>query len=63
MYPNINASPLPKEDIHANIVIDLIYNPQKTSLLKFAEELGIKGIGGEIMLKEQAVKAHEIWSA
>jgi shikimate dehydrogenase len=54
---------LPKEDIHANIVIDLIYNPQKTSLLKFAEELGIKGIGGEIMLKEQAVKAHEIWSA
>jgi shikimate dehydrogenase len=36
MYPNINASPLPKEDIHANIVIDLIYNPQKTSLLKLS---------------------------
>lgn len=62
MYPNINASPLQKEDIHADIVIDLIYNPEKTLLLKFAEELGVKGINGEIMLKEQALKAYEIWN-
>jgi len=62
MYPNVDASPLSKEDIHTNVVIDLIYNPQKTLLLKYAEELGIKGISGGLMLTEQAVKAQEIWN-
>ena len=62
MYPNIDVSPLPREYINADIVIDMIYNPPKTLLLKYAKELGIKGINGSLMLKEQAVKAHEIWS-
>ncbi|MDD4564302.1 MAG: shikimate dehydrogenase [Eubacteriales bacterium] len=62
MYPNVDASPLPKEDINTNVVIDLIYNPQKTLLLQYTEELGIRGISGSLMLKEQAVKAHEIWN-
>lgn len=62
MYPNIDASPLSKKDLRTNVVIDLIYNPQKTLLLQYAEKLGIKGISGSLMLKEQAVKAHEIWN-
>jgi len=61
MYPNTNASPLPKECIHADVVIDTIYNPPKTLLLRYAEELGIKGINGSRMLEEQAAKAYDIW--
>lgn len=62
MYPDIDACPIPKECINADTVIDMIYNPTKTLLLKYAEELGLKAINGDVMLKEQAVKAYEIWT-
>ena len=62
MYPNIDVSPIPKEYIKAGIVIDMVYNPEKTLLLKYAEELGCKAINGSLMLKEQALKAQEIWT-
>ena len=62
MYPNVDASPIPKECIKTDIVLDMIYNPPKTLLLKYAEELGIRGINGSHMLKEQAVKAQDIWN-
>lgn len=62
MYPNTDTSPITKDFINTEIVIDTIYNPPKTQLLKFAEELGIRGINGSYMLKEQAVKAYDIWT-
>lgn len=62
MYPNADSSPIPKEYIHADTVIDTIYNPAKTLLLKYAEELGCKAINGDLMLKQQAVKAQDIWA-
>lgn len=62
MYPNVDASPIPKESINSDIVIDMIYNPQRTLLLKYADELGLKGFNGSYMLKEQAVKAQDIWN-
>jgi Shikimate 5-dehydrogenase len=62
MYPNTDVAPVPKESINTGVVIDMIYNPQKTLLLKYADELGIKGINGSYMLKEQAVKAQDIWA-
>ncbi len=62
MYPNVEASPIPKECIKADVVIDTIYNPSKTLLLQYAEELGIKTINGSLMLKEQALKSQEIWA-
>lgn len=39
------------------LVIDLVYNPKETPLLKQAKELGISRIGGLEMLKFQAEKA------
>ena len=39
------------------LVIDLVYNPEETPLLKQAKELGITCIGGMEMLKFQAEKA------
>lgn len=62
MHPNIDASPISKECINADVVIDTIYNPAKTLLLKYAEELGLRGINGDYMLYQQAVKAQDIWN-
>lgn len=61
MHPHTDAVPIPKEYINADIVIDMIYNPPKTLFLKYAEELGIPGVNGSYMLREQAVKAQDIW--
>jgi shikimate dehydrogenase len=62
MYPNVEASPVPREYINTDVVIDLIYNPAKTLLLQYAEELGLKTVNGSYMLREQAVKAYDIWT-
>lgn len=61
MYPNTEVSPVDKESINAEVVIDMIYNPPKTLLLKYAEELGLQAINGSLMLREQAEKAQDIW--
>lgn len=63
-YPNVNDKlPIPfnyfTED---HLVVDLIYNPERTYLLKCAEEHGAMVLNGSSMLKEQALKAWEIWN-
>ena len=41
-FPNINLCPIPKEIIiKSNFVFDLIYNPTKTKLLKYAKQANI----------------------
>ena len=45
-----------------HLVVDLIYNPAKTKFLQKAEEGGATILNGESMLKEQALKAWEIWN-
>ncbi len=42
-------------------VIDLIYNPEKTMLLKLAEEAGCTIYNGMMMLKQQAIESWKIW--
>ncbi|MBM7613735.1 shikimate dehydrogenase [Alkaliphilus hydrothermalis] len=51
------------EDIikKAEIVYDLIYNPNPTKLLKVAKQYNCRVINGLTMLFYQAVKAEEIW--
>jgi shikimate dehydrogenase len=44
-----------------HLVVDLIYNPEKTKFLEFSEEYGATILNGETMLKEQALKAWSIW--
>lgn len=45
-----------------HLVVDLIYNPEKTKLLQQAEAQGADILNGHSMLKEQALKAWEIWN-
>jgi shikimate dehydrogenase len=64
MYPKVEASPLTKELISKfKVVVDVIYNPQETLLLKYAKELGLQGINGLYMLVGQAIKSEELWNS
>ena len=62
MYPNTEASPIPREYVNTGVIVDLIYNPKETLLLKYGRERGIKGVNGEEMLYRQALKAQDIWA-
>ena len=45
-----------------SIVYDIVYNPLKTELIKYAKKHGIKTIQGLDMLIYQGAKAFEIWT-
>lgn len=62
MYPDSYRSPLRKEQLEgAGFIMDLIYNPSKTLLLQYSEELGIPCANGLYMLVAQAFRSEEIW--
>ena len=63
MAPQQNLSPLPSASLHKNVaVIDLIYNPLETELLRAAKKAGAKILNGLPMLIYQGVAALELWS-
>lgn len=63
MYPYINDCPLSEDIIQGFAeVIDLIYNPIETKLLRYARKNHLKYANGLYMLAAQAVKAQEIWN-
>lgn len=65
MYPNIDASPVTKEELKKmmpnGIVYDIIYNPPQTLLLLQARSLGFKTINGTEMLIRQGAQSLSIW--
>ncbi|WP_202710198.1 shikimate dehydrogenase [Sporosalibacterium faouarense] len=62
MYPDTDKSPIGKKEIEGcRVVLDLIYNPRETLLIKQARELNIKADNGLYMLVGQAIKAQELW--
>jgi shikimate dehydrogenase len=63
MWPQITDSPLGGYNFFSDqIVVDIIYNPLQTKLLKDACDVGCTVINGLDMLVGQAVKAIEIWT-
>lgn len=64
-YPNTTEMPkIPIEFLKStHLVIDLIYNPSESRLLKEAKQQGAMTLNGESMLKEQALKSFEIWNS
>ncbi|MEM0453167.1 MAG: shikimate dehydrogenase [Sulfolobales archaeon] len=63
MYPNINESLIPKDLISNDlIVMDVVYNPVETKLLRDAKERGAKIIDGVHMLVHQAAAAFKLWT-
>lgn len=63
-FPNVAEIPdIPVEFItNEHLVVDLIYNPEKTALLIAAEKKGAIIVNGASMLREQALKAWEIFT-
>lgn len=63
-FPQINEfPPIPMEFIGINhFLIDLIYNPSETYLLKLAKKNGALTLNGWSMLQQQAEKSWEIWN-
>lgn len=64
MYPNVDVQPIINtDDINESMVVmDLIYNPEETVLLKEAKKQGAKTINGLGMLVYQGAIAFEIWT-
>jgi len=64
MWPMTDDSPLNEYNFNPDqIVVDIIYNPLETKLLKDASNSGCTVINGLDMLVGQAVKAIEIWTS
>lgn len=62
MHPHDGISPLASGELHARIVMDLIYRPQRTRLLKIAAQKGIATVSGAEMFLAQGTAQWEIWT-
>ncbi|MCP1103540.1 shikimate dehydrogenase [Aequitasia blattaphilus] len=60
----VGMSPIKDESMLRKdlVVMDVIYNPEKSRLLEMAEEQGCKIINGKNMLMYQGAKSFEIWT-
>jgi shikimate dehydrogenase len=63
MQPHDKVSPVPREALSRNMtVMDIVYSPLKTKLLREAEEKGCQTIDGLEMLARQGAAQFEIWT-
>lgn len=63
MHPDVNSSPVPSDFLNSGLcVMDIIYNPLETKLVKDAKSLGAKVVLGLEMLLYQGAVAFEIWT-
>ncbi|MBU0762057.1 MAG: shikimate dehydrogenase [Candidatus Altiarchaeota archaeon] len=62
MHPHTGATPVKKKLLNPGLsIIDIVYNPVETTLIKDARDAGCKVAGGVDMLVYQGAKAFEIW--
>ena len=61
MYPNVDESYF-NDAIPADLVMDMVYNPMETLLIKRAKEQGKEIIPGIEMFLEQAGQQFTIWT-
>ena len=63
MHPDVNRSPVPSDLLRRDLcVMDIIYNPLETKLVKAAKSVGAKVVLGLEMLLYQGAVAFEIWT-
>jgi shikimate 5-dehydrogenase len=62
MHPNAGVSPLTAAESHCRVVMDLIYRPQRTALLKLAAQKRIATVSGVEMFVAQGVAQWEMWT-
>ncbi len=62
MWPHNSESLLRAEQINADTVFDLVYNPSETRLLQLARARGSRTISGLEMFLSQAARQFEYWT-
>jgi 3-dehydroquinate dehydratase/shikimate dehydrogenase len=62
MHGNPNRLPIQENELNADLVFDLVYNPLETPLLRLARERGIGTISGVEMFVQQGVRQFELWT-
>jgi len=63
MSPHVNEIPVKEEMLDMGMVVmDIVYNPVKTRLLKTAEAMGCQTIDGVAMLVYQGAFQFELWT-
>jgi shikimate dehydrogenase len=63
MHPDVSKSPVPSDLLHSDLcVMDIIYNPLETKLVKDAKTVGAKVVSGLEMLFYQGAVSFEIWT-
>jgi shikimate 5-dehydrogenase len=61
MYPP-GGAPLTNAELNCRIVMDMVYRPRETQLLRNARKKGIETISGVEMFLAQGYAQHEIWT-
>ena len=63
MKPNVDQSIIKETDMEeGKIIMDIVYTPIKTKLIKYAKNKKCEIITGERMLMHQAMKQFELWT-
>ena len=63
MHPNVNRSPVPPGLLRPDLcVMDIIYNPLETKLVKDTKAVGAKVVSGLEMLVDQGAVSFQIWT-
>ena len=60
--PRESESPLAAREINVSVVMDMVYRPLETRLLKLAKRRGARTVNGLTMLAEQGAAQFEIWT-
>jgi 3-dehydroquinate dehydratase/shikimate dehydrogenase len=61
MHPH-GGSPLASAELNCRIVMDMVYRPRETGLLRLAQRKGIEVISGVEMFLAQGFAQYEIWT-
>jgi 3-dehydroquinate dehydratase/shikimate dehydrogenase len=62
MAGNKTPMPVAETELNAGLVMDMVYNPLETPLLKLAKSRGIPVISGMEMFVQQGARQFEIWT-
>jgi 3-dehydroquinate dehydratase/shikimate dehydrogenase len=61
MHPH-GGSPLEGAELNCRLVMDMVYRPRTTELLRIARQRGIKTVSGVEMFLAQGLAQYEIWT-
>ena len=61
MHPR-GGSPLESTELHCRLIMDMVYRPRETELLRLARRKGIETISGLEMFLAQGFAQYEIWT-